>query len=305
MRSKLLILMVVSGCGAGIAGAQPVSVDPYTWLEEVASPKAMDWVNAHNARSTAVLEADPRYAQYYKEALAIAEAKDRIPIGNFIGGPVYNFRQDADHILGFWCRATIASYSTGKPEWETVLDLDALATAEKANWAWHVATCGRPAERRCLISLSDGGEDADTVREFDLKTKEFVKDGFVLPKGKQSANWENENTLLVSREWKPGELGRTGYPYIAKRLRRGQPLSAAVEVYRGSPNDGGYGVTPYVLRDSQGHILPLVQRPIDTFTSQSYALGPKGPRRIGIPAKAQLIDMLDGRVIIQSREDWR
>ena len=41
----------------------------------------------------------------------------------------------------------------GSPQWETVLDLDALASAEKANWVWKGAQCARPLERRCLISL--------------------------------------------------------------------------------------------------------------------------------------------------------
>ena len=38
----------------------------------------------------------------------------------------------------------LASYASGKPEWETVLDLDALAAAEKANWVWKGAQCARP-----------------------------------------------------------------------------------------------------------------------------------------------------------------
>jgi prolyl oligopeptidase len=142
------------------------------------------------------------------------------------------------------------------------------------------------------------------VREFDLGTKQFVKGGFVLPKGKQTASWVDENTLLVAREWKPGELAKTGYPYILKRLRRGQPLSAAVEVYRGGPKDGGFGVNAYVLRDGQNRTLPLISRSLDTFTSETYILGPKGARKVAIPPKNSLIDMVDGRVIIQTREEW-
>ena len=304
MRSKFVLSMVVGGCAAAMATAQPVTGDPYTWLEEVSSPKAMEWVNAHNAKSTAVLEADPRYKEYYEEALAIAQANDRIPFGAFIGGKIYNFWQDADHVRGIWRRTTLESYATGKPEWETVLDLDALAKAENANWVWHGATCARPAERLCLLSLSDGGEDADTVREFDLSTGDFVKAGFELPKGKQSASWVDENTLLVAREWNPGELAKTGYPYIVKRLRRGQPLSAAVEVFRGDPKDGGFGAGAYVLRDGQNRTLPLITRSLDTFTSETYILGPKGARKVAIPPKNTLVDMVDGRVIIHAREDW-
>jgi prolyl oligopeptidase len=302
---KMVFGLTIAAAAVGLNGVQAATNDDrYLWLEEQSSPRALGWVEAHNAKSLAVLEADPRYQSYYGQALAIAEAKDRIPTGSFIGGQIYNFWQDSDHVRGIWRRATLESYATGEPQWETVLDLDALAAFEKANWVWKGAICARPLERRCLINLSDGGEDAVTIREFDLKTRAFVKGGFVLPEGKQRADWLNENMLLVAREWKKGDLGRTGYPYIAKRLQRGKPLSSAVEVYRGSAKDGGYGVTPYVLRDAQNRTLALVDRPLDTFHSETYVLGPKGPRRLAIPAKAQAVDLVDGRVIIQSQEEW-
>lgn len=302
---RLLTGVLIAAAAAGLGGVKAATNDdPYLWLEEVSSPRALDWVEAHNAKSTAILEADQRYKRFYAEALDIAQAKDRIPVGSFIGGEIYNFWQDVDHVRGVWRRASRQSYASGNPEWETVLDLDAFAASEKANWVWKGANCARPVERRCLISLSDGGEDAVTVREFDLKTKGFVKGGFVLPKGKQRVDWEGENVLLVSREWTRGKLGRTGYPFIAKRLRRGEPLSHAVEVYRGSPEDGGYGVTPYVLRDSRDRTLSVIDRPLDTFRSQTYILGPKGAQRLAIPSKAQLIDLVDGRVIIRTQEAW-
>jgi prolyl oligopeptidase len=302
---KMVFGLTIAAAAVGLNGVQAATNDDrYLWLEEQSSPRALGWVEAHNAKSLAVLEADPRYQSYYGQALAIAEAKDRIPTGSFIGGQIYNFWQDSDHVRGIWRRATLESYATGEPQWETVLDLDALAAFEKANWVWKGAICARPLERRCLINLSDGGEDAVTIREFDLKTRAFVKGGFVLPEGKQRVDWLNENMLLVAREWKKGDLGRTGYPYIAKRLQRGKPLSSAVEVYRGSAKDGGYGVTPYVLRDAQNRTLALVDRPLDTFHSETYVLGPKGPRRLAIPAKAQAVDLVDGRVIIQSQEEW-
>ena len=303
MRARMLAFTAAVAFG-GAAVAQSQENDPYLWLEDVSSPRAMSWVETHNKRATDVLETDPRYQRFYAQALEIAQAKDRIPTGSFIGGQVYNFWQDNDHIRGIWRRTSTDSYASGKPQWETVLDLDALAASEKANWVWKGAQCARPLERRCLINLSDGGEDAVTIREFDLATRSFVKGGFVLPKGKQRVDWENENTLLVSREWKAGDLGRTGYPFIAKRLQRGKPLSSAVEVYRGSPKDGGYGVTPYVVRDAKGRSLSLVDRPIDTFHSQTYVLTPKGARRLAIPSKANVADLVEGRVIIQSQEAW-
>ena len=216
---------------------------------------------------------------------------------------VYNFWQDSDHVRGIWRRTTTASYESGQPEWETVIDLDALAAAEKANWVWHGATCARPAERRCLISLSDGGEDADTVREFDLKTKSFVKGGFVLPKGKQDVSWETENSLLVSREWKPGELTEVGIRLYRQAAGSGP---AAVRRERSlSRNKKDVAASGGVLRDAENRTLPLVTQATDFFNSKTFILGPKGTRQVAIPSKTQFVEMIDGRVIIQAREEWK
>jgi len=304
MRRALAALFLMTATASPLAAQAGDSSDPYIWLENVNGAKPMAWVHEHNAKTQAVLEADPRYQQYYNEALQIAQAEDRIPSGDFIGGKIYNFWQDANHVRGIWRRTSVDDYASGHPHWETVLDLDALAASEKANWVWKGADCVRPAENRCLINLSDGGEDAVTIREFDLGTDKFVDNGFVLPKGKQRVAWVDENTLLVSREWNPGELGRTGYPYIVKRLKRGQPLSAAVELFRGKPDDGGYGVTPYVLRDGQNRTLDVISRPLDTFHSETYVLTAKGVRRVAMPEKNNLTDLVDGRVIAQLDEDW-
>src|SRR6187549_3091140 len=126
MRAAIFGLLIMTS-GAAAAAQQDISSDdPYLWLEDVSGQRSMDWVNSHNARTQAVLEADPRYQQFYREALDIAQAKDRIPYGSFLGGQIYNFWQDADHVRGIWRRTSLASYASGKPEWETVLDLDAL-----------------------------------------------------------------------------------------------------------------------------------------------------------------------------------
>src|SRR3954466_4031094 len=105
MRRSLSALFLSLAAGtslAGVANAAPAAEDPYIWLEDVSGQRAMDWVNAHNAKTTAALEADPRYQVYFDQALAIAQAQDRIPFGRFLGGQIYNFWQDADHVRGIF-----------------------------------------------------------------------------------------------------------------------------------------------------------------------------------------------------------
>jgi prolyl oligopeptidase len=265
----------------------------------------MAWVKAENAKTTAVLEKDPRFAPLYRDALAVAQSSDRIPDARFLDGQLYNFWQDSAHVRGILRRTSLASYRTARPQWTTVLDLDSLARAERANWVWQGAECAEPAERRCMISLSDGGEDAVTIREFDLGTRTFVKGGFVLPKGKQRMAWVGLDTLLVAREWKPGELTTSGYPYIVRRLVRGQPVASAAEVYRGSAQDGGYGVTPVSFVDGDGHRAVLVVRPLTTFEAETYVVRPDGGvAKLALPLKAQPTAMVRGQLIVQLSERW-
>ena len=262
----------------------------------------MSWVRAENAKTASVLEADPRYASIYQASLAMASAKDRIPYVTFIGGALYNFWQDSAHVRGIWRKTSLASYRTASPTWVTVLDLDALAARENANWVWHGADCMRPEEVRCLIALSDGGEDAETVREFDLLTKRFVPNGFTLPKGKQEAAWLTRDTLLVSREWNPGDLTTSGYAFIVRKVARGQPLSAAVEIYRGTRTD--VSVRPATVSDARGNRVSVIARRTSFFEAEHYIVRPRDVARLDIPLKANLVAMLEGQVIIQLSEAW-
>src|SRR5512146_699020 len=156
--------LILSLAAARVAGAQrqtggaTADRDPYLWLEDQRGARALAWVAAENAKTAAVLEKDPHYAALYRDALAVAQASDRIPYARFVGGQLYNFWQDSAHVRGILRRTTLASYRAAAPEWTTVLDLDSLARAEKANWVYQGIQCAMPEERRCMIGLSDGGE---------------------------------------------------------------------------------------------------------------------------------------------------
>ncbi|HVN99128.1 MAG TPA: hypothetical protein VMT49_03725, partial [Steroidobacteraceae bacterium] len=249
MRMKSCLALLV-GLGLALAAAA-ADDDPFLWLEQVNDPRAMDWVKAENAKTSAVLEADARYATLRQAALALAQANDRIPEPSVMGGDIYNLWQDAAHQHGLWRRTGFAEFLRPDATWTPLLDLDALSAAEHANWFWQGAQCAEPGEHDCMLALTDGGEDAATEREFDVRTGQFVDGGFVLPRGKQDIAWEDEDTLLASREWTPGEMTSSGYPFVVKRLRRGQPLAAATEVFRGDPTDVGVG--PAALRDGDGN----------------------------------------------------
>jgi prolyl oligopeptidase len=278
------------------------TADPYLWLEQVDSPRAIAWVRAENNKTVGALEKDPRYVGLYNDALAIAEANDRIPTPNTLDRAIFNFWQDSDHVRGIWRRTTPESYLSASPQWSTVLDLDALAKSEKANWVMQGTACAEPDEHRCMLSLSDGGEDAVTAREFDIPSSHFAPHGFMLPHGKQEVVWEDDHTLLAAREWQPGELTTSGYPFVVKQLTRGESLSQAHEIFRGTKDD--VGIELAVLNDGTGHRAVLIGREVTTFESENYLVTAGKVAKIALPRKVGISALVDNQLILSLAEAW-
>jgi len=282
---------------------QSAGDDPFLWLEEIEGSRALAWVREQNRSTLALLETDPRYTALQQAALSILEAQDRIPYPRFLGERIANFWQDAGHVRGVWRRTTLAGYRDAGPRWDTLLDIDALAAAEGANWVFHGAIGLPPEYRRCLIALSDGGKDADSLREFDMEEARFVAGGFALPEGKQSAVWLDRDTLLVAREWGPGTMTASGYPFVLKRLSRGAALDAAQEVFRGGPGD--VMVRAVVLRDGDGDVRGVIAiRAVSFFETEAYLLTPDGPMRLPVPLKAGLRAFVAGQLVFSLDEEW-
>jgi prolyl oligopeptidase len=285
------------------------AADDHLALEEVEGAEAMAFVAAENQRSLAVLTGDPRYETFRAEAFDILSSPARIPTPRFLGDGIANFWQDAANPKGVWRRTTLDGYRSANPAWETLIDVDALSRAEGRDWVWKGASCLAPDETRCLVSLSEGGKDAVMVREFDTTTRAFVDGGFVLPEGKHRLQWFDIDTLLVATDFGP-ENGRptlteSGYPFIVKRLKRGQTLADAAEIYRGDISDGGYGVRPSVYRDGSGAVLAtLVNRPLDTYRSETWRIGGGVVVRLNLPERVAVHGVMGDQLVFGLDQDW-
>jgi len=211
--------------------------DPYLWLEDVTGEKQLEWVRGRNTACVAELAGTDRFKALETRIRGILDSKERIPMVTKIGDRFYNVWRDAANPKGLWRRTTLDEYRKPEPEWEIVLDLDALSAQEGENWVWHGASVLEPADRICLVSLSRGGADADVVREFDLEKKGFVEGGFTLPEAKSRVAWRNADSLFVATDFGPGSLTTSGYPRTIREWTRGTPLAAAPVVYEGQPED--------------------------------------------------------------------
>jgi len=270
--SKLAVACLV----AGLATAAPLTAsakeaamtpDPYAWLEDVEGAKPLEWVKAQNAKTEARLAGTPQFKQMESSIREVLDSDAKIPGVQKIGAFYYNFWKDRQHERGVWRRTTLDEYRKPNPKWETVLDLDALNRTENAQWVWHGADCLRPDYQRCLVALSRGGSDADVTREFDLGTKQFVKDGFFRPEAKGALGWINADTVYVFTDFGQGTQTSSGYPRIVKRWKRGTPLEQAETVYEGKPDDMYIAA---VHDDTPGFERDFVSRTLAFYNDELY-----------------------------------
>ena len=276
--------------------------DPYIWLEDVEGEEALNWVEAQNEQSVAFLESLQTFDELYERNLEILNSDDRIAAPSLRGDHVYNFWRDATNKRGLWRRATLDSYIAGNPDWEIILDLDALADAEGEDWVWGGASCLRPDYRLCAMHLSRGGADAVVVREFDVDDKAFVEDGYFVPEAKTRLSWIDQDTVYVGTDFGDGTLTDSGYPRIARIWKRDEPISDAIEIFAGEQSDVSAGV--YRSWDADSHYDLAVRSPT-FYTSMTYLVTDQGElQHIEIPEDARFRGVFNGQMLVGLKSDW-
>jgi prolyl oligopeptidase len=275
------------------------TADPFLWLEDITGDDALDWVRRHNEPTLAELRGD-RFEQMRTEALEVLDTDARIPYVRRRGDWLYNFWRDAVNPRGLWRRTTLERYRTDAPDWEVVIDLDALAADEDENWVWAGAKVIEPDHSLALITLSRGGSDAAVVREFDMRTGEFVVDGFEVPEAKTQISWEDEKTVLIGTDWGEDSLTESGYPRLVKRWQRGTPLEDAETLFSGAHSD----VIVAASRDrTPGFERTVLSRAVDFFNDEVYELRDGEFVRIDAPTDATVSVHRDW-LLIELRTDW-
>ena len=299
MKRSYQILAAIYLCSiTSITHAQ--SQDPFLWLEEVTGEKALDWVKSRNQETRHQLDGDAGFQQLRGQLQTILDSKDRIPGITQMGNAVYNFWTDAEHPRGVWRKTTLEEYKKTAPHWEVVLDIDALAKNEKENWVFKNSVCREPVYDRCLIELSRGGADAVTLREFDLRTKQFVKNGFNLPEAKMTADWRDLNTVFIATDFGKNTLTDSGYPRQVKEWKRGTPIAAAKLILESQRTDLSVGAQSI---DHGGYHHEFVQRQIDFYRSEQYVRDHGKLQKLDVPAQSDL-SFFEDQLIITLREAW-
>lgn len=290
-----------------LAGCSKLQLDDqntHLWLEEVEGDQALTWVKVQNAKSLSHFKAHPKFDRTFKTVKKFLDSKDRIEKGRLNGNKVFNFKQTKENPKGLWRYSTKRNFLAGKRDWRVLIDVDQLAKKEKRNWVFKGSNCLPPKYQRCMIKLSDGGKDAAVQREFDVKSKSFVKNGFSIPEAKSGVTWIDRNTLFVSTNFGKGTLTKSGYPNSVRLWKRGTPLETAKEIYRGKESD--VGVWPARLTNKK-EVHPAVFRSMTFYTSEVFALDPNSQKlsKLAVPEDSEVELIYQGQLLISLKSSWK
>ncbi|GGY09492.1 prolyl oligopeptidase family serine peptidase [Paludibacterium paludis] len=277
------------------------TADPYQWLESLDGADARAWVGERNERARAALEGDARFPELKRAILANLRDTRQIPYVSEHDGWLYNFHQDETQPRGVYRRIRPASYREGRQDWHTVLDIDAIAHDEGADWYLEGVSHYTLEPELCLVSLTPGGSDATVTREYHLGEGRFVDDGFAFPLGKSHIAWQDRDTLLVCPGWEGAELTGAGYPATVWRARRGE----APECLFQAPADSMMVAAWRFLCPERGHWDMLEVS--DSFYARRHAriVDSGEPVFLPLPGRAEVLAWIDGDLIIKLAEHWQ
>lgn len=284
----------------------PEPVDENIWLEDIHGEEQLAWVREQNARTEDLLD-DADYAALEAGILEVLDSTDRIAMVNKRGGHYYNFWKDQQNPKGLWRRTTWESYLSDAPEWDVLLDVDALAAAEGQEWVFHGANFLRPAEgephRIAIIALSPDGGDANRHREFDVETRTFVDPaagGFDLSTAKGNVSWLDADTLLVATTADGLPKTSSSYARTGVKLRRGQSLAEAERIFE-IPEDH---MMALVAHDSTpGFERTFAVDWIDFFNRTTSVLRDDAWLAIDVPTDVNLSSHREW-LMFRPRQDW-
>jgi prolyl oligopeptidase len=285
--------------------------DEFLWLEDIHGERPLDWVRQQDARTDALLASD-RFETLRQDLAAVLDAPDRIPHVTKRGDWYYNFWRDGEHPRGLWRRTDWESYLAGDPQWEILLDVDALAAEDGTDWVFAGARLLRPDWDRALLSLSPDGGDAVAVREFDVAGRRFVAapEGFELPVAKTRVSWIDRDHVLVGTVTDPdpdgGDATRSSYARTLRVLERGGTIAAAENVFAVDPGH----VAAFGVHDSTpGWERTLATDAIDFYRSTTWLRDPAaagrrpGWRRLEVPLDAE-VDVHRQWLTVFLKSEW-
>ncbi|CAH0057783.1 unnamed protein product [Clonostachys solani] len=213
----------------------------WDWLEAQTAPECLAWVDGKNENSKAQLDSFSRFEQIHEQLQKLSESS--FPTPEFcLLRDLFRIRKDSGHKYGIFEVSKFRADGT-LGDWELVLDIGQLRETEGRSWEIQ----GNPFLRqsilhldnssRILLRFSEGGSDLTEIREFDLKARSFVSNGFNAEPDRAIATWIDIDHVLIAHGLHGAPKASTGWPLDAFIWTRGTELTNAKRVFSGSSRD--------------------------------------------------------------------
>ncbi len=302
IRLYIVIIFLLTPLTQGCATMEEKLKDDFIHLEDIDSKENMDWVKTQNALSKKKVESLKNYQSNFDFALNQLNDKEKIPYFSIFENHIENFWRDEKNVRGLWRKTTLENYQSKNTKWETILDFDELAKKEDKNWVYKGSVSLEEKPELALVMLSDGGKDALEIREFNKKTKQFVKDGFFIPEAKSRFSWRDEDHIFIATDFGEGSATNSGYPRVVKFLKRGQKLDEAIviaETKKEYNSAGTYRVNAETKK------YDIFYESINFYEFYSYFINADNSlTKINIPKKSNIITITDNHMLLLLEEDW-
>ena len=308
---SLLIIVRLVGLQDKKAGFVPEKTelvdsksDSYQWLEATYGDqdrRLSAWVDHESQKTLTTLSGKTQFQPFFDTAFKELNDSSKLPWVQIAGPVIRNVWKDESSLRGLWRQMPYEDFVKGLDSWQVLLDIDSLARAEKKSWVWKGARCLRPDYRRCMLALSDGGQDAVHYREFDTTTRSFVDGGFRLNESKSRVTWLDDDHLLVATAIAEEDRTKAGYPKRLVMWKRGQAFADAVTVDEADIDDvsiGAYSV------ETQGSDEVFVYHNKSFFESDYYWLSKeKKLYPLSLSQHADIEALISGMLFISLKKD--
>jgi len=277
--------------------------DPFIKLEDIRSEESMKWVKSENELSSSQLKANPAFNSLKDSIKDILASKEKIPNVTIIEDYIYNHWTDEKNPRGLWRRAKVSELNKKQPAWEVLIDVDELGKTENESWVLKRTQILRGDHSRALVFLSRKGKDATVMREFDLASKTFVKNGFSLSESKMSVAWFDKDTLIIGTDFGPGSMTESGYPRYAKVLKRNQVISDAKMLFETSPKN--MGVWSSTNQDGKSSYTVITEQ-VNFYESVSYLVtADLAAKKLPIPKDAEITGFFKGEIYYLTKSELK
>lgn len=121
------------------AGLVESTSDSYQWLEGSYGDqhsRLSAWVDDESQKTLTSLSKQTQFKPFFDTAFAELNDASKLPLVQMAGTMIRNVWKDESSLRGLWRQMPYEDFVKGLTSWQVLLDIDALARAEKKSWVW-------------------------------------------------------------------------------------------------------------------------------------------------------------------------